>query len=113
MVTPYRLLLGGTFMFGTLINKIKLFLKEVRQTATQRRQKKLAEIAGIEKRERKALVEGLTKKLQEAHADCEQNHKAVTMVELSFKEIIYIEEDLRTWTRYLRESEIYKAPPQR
>jgi len=99
-------------MFRTWIKRIRNFLKQVSESARQRRQRRLAEIAAMEKRERKALVKELSKKFEDAHADCEQNDKTVTVIELSLKEIIFIEWDLKTWSRYFKESEIYEVSPQ-
>ena len=100
-------------MFTTAIGKIKHLFKVIREAATRRRQRRLAELAEMEKRERKALVNELAKKFHEAHADCEQNDKAFTMIELSLKEIIFIEWNLKTWSRYFKEREIYQPAPER
>ncbi|HEU4341887.1 MAG TPA: hypothetical protein VFU31_09985 [Candidatus Binatia bacterium] len=98
-------------MFG--MDKITQFLKRIRETITQRRQKKLAEIAAMEDREREALVRVLAKKFAAAHADCEKHAKTSTVLELSFKEIMFIEWNLNTWTRYFEERQIYTLSPQR
>ena len=100
-------------MFGTLLKKMRYFLKGISEVARQRRKRKLAEVAAMEKRERRALVEGLANKFAEAHAECEENDKAVTVVEVSLKEIIFIEWNLNTWSRHLKESEVYEAAPDR
>lgn len=95
------------------IDKINQFLKRIRGTITQRRQKKAAEIAEMETREREALVKALAKKFAAAHADCEKNDKTFTVLELSLKEIMFIEWNLNTWTRYFEERQIYALSPQR
>jgi hypothetical protein len=100
-------------MFRTAIDKLQRMFKGIREAARQRRQRKLAELAEMEMTERKALVSELSKKFDEAHADCEQNDKALTTIELSLKEIIFIEWNLKTWSRHFKESEIYQPSPQR
>jgi hypothetical protein len=98
-------------MFG--IDKIKQLVKTITRAVTKRRQKKLAEVAEIERREREAIVKRLAIKFAEAHADCAQNNRNVTLVELSLKEILVIERDLETWARHFRERKIYERLPQR
>lgn len=92
---------------------MRYFLKGIGNAARQRRKRKLAELVAMEKRERRALVERLASKFAEAHAECEQDDKAVTVVELSLKEITFIEWNLNTWSRHLKESEVYEAAPHR
>lgn len=98
-------------MSRTAINKLKRFFKVIKEAGTQRQRKKLAQLAEIEQRERKALVNELTKKFAVARAVCEQNHKTFTNVELSVKEINFIEGELAAWSRYFREHEIYRPLP--
>lgn len=90
------------------IDTIKQFALTVSRAVKQRRQKKLAEIAEIERRERESLVKGLAIKFAKAHADCEQNNKNFSAVELSLKEIIFIERDIQTWARHFRVRKIYE-----
>jgi hypothetical protein len=95
-------------MFETWLQKFKYLLGTIREAATQRRQKKLAEIAAMERRERKALVEQLAKKFARAHAECEKNNKPFAAIEFSLDEITFVEWNLNTWSRYLKESEIFE-----
>ena len=90
------------------IDTIKDFAQTVSRAVKQRRQKKLAEIAEIERRERESLVKGLATKFAKAHADCEQNNKKMSLVELSLKEIMFIERDIQTWARHFRVRKIYE-----
>jgi hypothetical protein len=66
----------------------------------------------MEKRARKALVEDLIKKFAAAQARCEANDKSVAAIELSLKEITFIEWHLNTWSRELKESEIFELSPE-
>jgi len=103
---------GGKSMFRTAIDKIKQPFKRIWEAATQRRQRRRAELAELELRERKALVSELATKFAAAHAACEQNHKAFAVVDLSLKEIVFIESNLKTWVRHFKEREIYHLSPQ-
>jgi hypothetical protein len=98
-------------MLRTAIKKLKQLFKVIKEAGIQRHRKKLAQLAETEERERKALVNELTKKFAAAHADCEQNKKTFTKIELSVEEIIFVERDLETWSRYLKEHEIYQPSP--
>ncbi len=100
-------------MFRSAIDKLKQSFRRIREAITQRRQRRLAELAELQMREREALVRELAKKLDKAHADCEQNDKALTTIELSLKEIVFIEWNLKTWVRHFKEREIYQPSPQR
>jgi len=98
-------------MFRTAIDRLKRSFRRIREAARQRRQRRLAALAEKESREREALVNELAKKFDQAHADCEQNSKPLTTIELSLKEIIFIEWNLKTWVRHFKEREIYRASP--
>ena len=98
-------------MLSTAIKKLKGLFKVIKEAGTQRQRKKLAQLAEIEERERKALVNELTKKFAAARAVCEQNRKTFTNVELSVKELNFIEGELAAWGRYFREHEIYRPLP--
>ena len=90
------------------IDTIRQFAQKINRAVKQRRQKKLAEIAEIERKDREALVKGLATKFARAHADCEQNNKTASLVELSLKEIMFIERDIQTWARHFRVRKIYE-----
>ncbi len=94
------------------IDIVKDWAKRIKKTVTQRRERKLAELAELESRERQALVSLLTKKFADAHADCEQDDEHRTMVELSLKEVIFIESNLKTWARHFRDRQIFQPSPQ-
>jgi hypothetical protein len=100
-------------MLARAINKVKHWVVEIKAARHQRRQEKLAQLAELEERERKALVTELTKKLSAAHVDCEQNKKRFANVELTVKEIAFVQGYLKTWSRYLKDHEIYKPLAQR
>jgi hypothetical protein len=91
---------------------VKDWAKRLKKTVTQRRERKLAEMAELESRERQALVSLLTKKFADAHADCEQDDDQRTMVELSLKEVVFIESNLKTWVRHFRDKQIFQPSPQ-
>ena len=97
-------------MFG--IDTLNDWFRRIRKTVTQRREKKLAEIAELESREREALVALLAKKFADAHADCEQDDDQRTMVELSLKEVIFIEWNLKTWARHFKQRRVFQLSPQ-
>lgn len=97
-------------MFG--IDTVKDWGRKIKKTFTQRRQKKLAEIAELESRERQALVALLAKKFADAHADCEQDDDQRTMVELSLKEVVFIEWNLKSWARHFRDRQIFQPSAQ-
>jgi|GEM_PF-2658852 len=98
-------------MLGTAGKKIRRWFKEIKQARHQRQREKLAKLAEIEEKERKALVIELTKKLSAAHVYCKQNKKTVASIELSAKEILFLEGCLKTWSRYFKEHKIYKPVP--
>jgi hypothetical protein len=100
-------------MFAGVGKKLRQFFKNMGDVVKQRRYKKLVKLAELEKRERKAIVEALARKLEEAHAECEQDGKTSVVLVVSLKEIIFMERNLRAWIRHFRESEIYTASPQR
>src|SRR5262245_2329987 len=102
---------GEKSMLRTAIKKLKRLFNLINETEMQRHRKKQAKLAEIEERERKALVDELTKKFAAAHAVCKRNNKTFTSVELSVKEIIFVEGELATWSRYFREREIYQPHP--
>jgi hypothetical protein len=108
---PQFVFCEGKTMFRTAIKKLTGLLKVIKEAGTHKRRKKLAQLAEIEERERKALVNELTKKFAAARAVCEQNRKTFTNVELSVKEINFIEGELAAWSRYFREHEIYRPLP--
>ncbi len=95
-------------MLTTAVKTLKHWFNAIKEARRDKQRKIIAERAEIEERERKALVKELTKKFALAHADCEQNNKPFTNVELSVKEISFIEGELGTWNRYFKEHEIYK-----
>ncbi len=100
-------------MFRTAIDKLKQSFRGIKEAITQRRQRRLAKLVELETKEREALVKELAKKFDEAHADCEQNDKPLTTIELSLKEIVFIEWNLKAWVRHFQEREIYQPSPQR
>jgi hypothetical protein len=100
-------------MFAAVGNKLRQFFKSIGVVVKQRREKKLAKLAELEKKERKAIVEALARKLEEAHSECEQEGKTSAVLVISLKEIIFMERDLRAWIRHFRESGIYAASPER
>jgi hypothetical protein len=100
-------------MFAAMGKKLKKFFKNVGNVVEQRRKKKFAKLAELEKRERKAVVEALARKLEEAHAECEQEGKTSVVLVISLKEIIFMERNLYAWIRHFKESEIYAASPER
>jgi len=102
---------GEKSMLRTAIKKLKRLFKLINEAGIQRHRKKLAQLAEIEETERKVLVDELTKKFAAAHAVCKQNNKTFASVELSVKEIIFVEGELATWSRYFREREIYQPRP--
>lgn len=99
-------------MFKAWLRKFKSFLTGIREAVTERRQKRLAGTAAMERRERKALIQQLAKKLERAHIECEKNKKPLATIEFSLKEITFIEWNLNTWSRYLKESEIFEPSPE-
>jgi transcriptional regulator with AAA-type ATPase domain len=98
-------------MLKTAIKNVRQLPKVVKEAWVQRQRKKVAQIEEIEARERKTLVNELTKKFAAAHDDCEQNKKSFAAIEFSIKEIIFIEGYLESWNRYFRERDIYRLPP--
>jgi hypothetical protein len=94
-------------------DKLKHFFKSLGSVVKERRERKLAKLAELEKRERKAIVEALAQKLEDAHAECEQEGKTSAVLVFSLKEIIFMERNVYAWTRYFKESQIYAAPANR
>jgi hypothetical protein len=99
-------------MFRSLARRVQRAYHKLSDAVSQRRAKKLAQIAELEKRERKAVVSTLAKKLEGARAECEEQGRRYIEVELSLKEIIFIQWNLAAWTRHFKESQIF-APPAR
>ena len=95
-------------MLQTALRKLQQLFRSIKEAGIQRQRRKLAQLAEIEARERKVIVDGLTKKFAAARAGCQQQDKASTNMELSIKEILFIEGDLRTWNRYFKEQDIYR-----
>jgi hypothetical protein len=100
-------------MLAGIGDKLKNFFKSLGNVVTQRRERKLAKLAELEKRERKAIVEALAQKLEDAHSECEQEEKTSAVLVFSLKEIIFMERNVYAWTRYFKESQIYAAPANR
>lgn len=100
-------------MFAATGNKLRQFFQSLGELVKQRREKKLARLAEVEKRERKTIVEALARKLEEAHTECEEGGKTSVVLVMSLKEIIFMEGNLNAWIRHFKESEIYAASPKR
>ncbi len=100
-------------MFAAMGNKLRQFFRSLGDVVKERREKKLARLAEVEKRERKAIVEALARKLEEAHTECEQEGKTNVVLVMSLKEIVFMEGNLSAWIRHFKESEIYAASPKR
>ena len=100
-------------MLAGVCDKIKKFFQTLGYVVLRPRERKLAKLAELEKRERKAVVEALAQKLEDAHAECEQEGKTSAVLVFSLKEIIFMERNVYAWTRYFKESQIYAAPAQR
>src|SRR5262249_29591896 len=100
----------GKVMLKTATRKLKHLFRSIKKAGIQRHRRKLAQLAEIEAREQKAIVDGLTKKFATARAGCEQNDKDSANMELSVREILFIESDLKTWNRYFKDQEIYQPP---
>jgi transposase len=99
-------------MFRTAIDSLNRSFRTVRDAVREWRQRRLAALTEKESREREVLVNELAKKFDQAHADCEQNRKPFTTIELSLKEIIFIKWNLETWVRHFKERKIYRPSPQ-
>jgi hypothetical protein len=100
-------------MFEAVGQKLRKFFKTIGYAVKQRREKKLAKLAELEKRERKAIVESLVQKLEDARAECEQEGKTSAVLVVSLKEIIFMEGNVYAWMRHFKESQIYAAPAKR
>jgi hypothetical protein len=100
-------------MFRTFARRVQRAFRQLRDALSQRRAKKLAQIAEVEKRERKVIVSTLAKKLEAARAECEEQGRKYIELELSLEEIVFVEWNLSAWTRHFRESEIFELPPRR
>lgn len=100
-------------MFAAVGDKLRKFFKTIGNVVKQRRERKLAKLAELEKRERKAIVEALVQKLEDAHAECEQEGKTSAVLVVSLKEIIFMERNVYAWMRHYKESQIYAAPAKR
>ena len=97
-------------MFAAVAQRLKNFFNNIGNAFKQRREGKLAKLAELEKRERKAIVETLVQKLEDAHAECEQEGKSSAVLVVSLKEIIFLERNVYAWMRHFKESQIYAAP---
>jgi hypothetical protein len=100
-------------MFRTFARKVQRAWHKLGDTFSQRRAKKLAKIAELEKRERRAVVSTLVKKLEAARAECEEQGRRHIDIELSVKEIMFIEWNLTAWTRHFKESQIFEPAAHR
>lgn len=100
-------------MFAGVGQQLKKFFKNLGNVVTRRRERKLAKLAELEKRERKAIVEALVQKLEDAHAECEQEGKSSAVLVVSLKEIIFLERNVYAWMRHFKQSQIYAAPARR
>ena len=96
-------------MFGRYLNKTKKFFLVIGETLRQRRRNKLAKIAELEKRDRKAVVESLARKFEDAYAECEARNEQNIEMLFSRKEIMFMQGNLNTWLRHFKQSEIYEA----
>lgn len=94
-------------MFGRLLGKLTAVYAALTSVVRQRRERKITAAFEIERRERKALVEALAKKLAEARAECARTHETEVAIVLSIREIQFIEWNLNAWTRHLKAREIY------
>lgn len=100
-------------MFAAFGQRLKNLFNDVGNVFKQRRERKLAKLAEVEKRERKFIVEALAQKLEDAHAECEQEGKSSAVLVFSLKEIIFLERNVYAWMRHFKESQIYAAPVKR
>jgi hypothetical protein len=100
-------------MFAAVGHRLKEFFKSIGSVVKHRRQRKLAKLAELEKRERKAIVEALAQKLEDAHAECEQEGKTSAVLVFSLKEIIFMERNVYAWMRHYKDSQIYAAAVKR
>jgi hypothetical protein len=100
-------------MFAAVGQRLKNLFKNVGIAFKQRRERKLAKLIELEKRERKVIVETLVQKLEDAHAECEQEGKSSAVLVVSLKEIIFLERNVYAWMRHFKESQIYAAPVKR
>jgi hypothetical protein len=96
-------------MFETLLKRVSSLFRTVTDVAKQRRERKAAAAAEMERKERKALVQALVSKLEAARVECEEKNKSATAVVLSVKEIQFIEWNLAAWERHIKTSEIYAS----
>jgi hypothetical protein len=100
-------------MFAGVGQQLKDFFKNLGGLVKRRRARKLAKLAELEKRERKAIVESLVQKLEDAHAECEHEGKSSAVLVVSLKEIIFLERNVYAWMRHFKESQIYAPPAKR
>jgi hypothetical protein len=100
-------------MFAAVGQQLRNFFNKLGSVVKRRRERKLAKLAEFEKRERKAIVESLVQKLEDAHAECEQEGKSSAVLVLSLKEIIFLERNVYAWMRHFKESQIYASPKRR
>lgn len=100
-------------MFAGVGQQLKSFFKNLGSLVKRRRERKLAKLAELEKRERKAIVEALVQKLEDAHVECEQEGKSSAVLVVSLKEIIFLERNVYAWMRHFKQSQIYAAPARR
>ena len=97
-------------MFESFARKFQQVFHRMGDVLRKRRAQKAAKVAEIEKRERKAIVSTLVKKLEAARAECEEQGRSHIEIELSLKEIVFIEWNLAAWTRHFKESQIFATP---
>jgi hypothetical protein len=100
-------------MFAAVGQQLKSFFKNLGNVVKRRRERKLAKLAELEKRERKAIVEALVQKLEDAHAECEQEAKSSAVLVVSLKEIIFLERNVYAWMRHFKQSQIYAPSAKR
>lgn len=100
-------------MFAGFGQRLKNFFENLGTVVKRRRERKLAQLAELEKRERKAIVETLFQKLEDAHTECEQEGKSSAVLVVSLKEIIFLERNVYAWMRHFKESQIYAPPAKR
>ena len=100
-------------MFAGVGQQLRDFFRNLGNVVKRRRERKLAKLAELEKRERKAIVESLVQKLEDAHAECEQEGKSSALLVVSVKEIIFLQRNVYAWMRHFKESQIYAAPAKR
>ena len=104
-----KLTAGGLRMLPKLKDNIRYFFRDISRVTLRRRQIKVAEMGKREREERRALVDKLISTFNAAHEACKKDKKGVAAVELSLQEVAFIELNLKSWARTLRESEIFEV----